>query len=61
MLGLLNQAKQIGGDNPLAAVQKMADSGITCNLPNGRTVSVKDMLEMSQGKSLQQFLSDLGL
>lgn len=58
---LMSQARQIAGSNPLAAVQQMANNGVTCNLPNGRVVSVKEMVAMAQGKSAQQFLQDLGL
>ena len=61
IIGLANRARQIGGSDPLAAVKQMADSGVTCNLPNGRMMSVKDMLSLAQGKTTRQFLMDLGL
>ena len=58
---LISQAKQIGGNDPLAAVQQMADNGITCNLPNGNVMAVSDMLALAKGKTPQQFLKDIGL
>lgn len=58
---ILGVAKGIVGNDPRAALQRMADSGMTCNLPDGRTMPISELLSMAEGKSAQQFLSSLGL
>lgn len=58
---VLRTAQQIGGNDPKAVLQHMADQGMTCNLPNGKVVPIKDMLTMAEGSTPQQLLSRLGL
>lgn len=56
---LLQQAKQIVGNDPRAALAKMQDSGAMINLPNGKTLSVKEAISMAEGKTAAQFLAEL--
>lgn len=58
---IVGAAQRIAGNDPRAALQRMADQGMTCNLPDGRVMSIKDLLAMAEGKTAQQFLSQLGL
>ena len=58
---LLGMARGIVGNDPRSTLQRMADSGMTCNLPDGRTMPVSQLLTMAEGKSAQQLLSSLGL
>ena len=58
---MLMAAKQFAGNDPRSALQRMADSGVTCNLPDGRTMPVSDLLSMAEGKTPQQLLSALGI
>lgn len=56
---LLQQAKNIVGNDPRAALTKMQDNGATVNLPNGKVVPVKDLVSMAEGKTAIQFLTEL--
>lgn len=56
---LLQQAKNIVGNDPRAALAKMQDNGATVNLPNGKVVPVKDLVSMAEGKTAVQFLTEL--
>lgn len=56
---LLQQARQIVGDDPRAALSKMQDNGTMVNLPNGKVLPVKDVVAMADGKSAMQFLTEL--
>lgn len=56
---LLQQAKNIVGNDPRVALAKMQDNGATVNLPNGKVVPVKDLVSMAEGKTAIQFLTDL--
>jgi hypothetical protein len=58
---ILGAAKSIVGNDPRAALQRMAASGMTCNLPDGRTVPIADLIKLADGSTPQQFLSKLGL
>lgn len=58
---IMGAAQRIAGNDPRAALQHMADQGMTCNLPDGRVMPIKDLLTMAEGKTAQQFLSQLGL
>lgn len=58
---ILGVAKGIVGNDPRAALQLMADSGMTCNLPDGRTMPISDLMSMAEGKTPQQLLSALGI
>lgn len=58
---ILGMAQGIVGNDPRAALQRMAANGVTCNLPDGRVVPVSDLLSMAEGKSAQQLLSELGI
>lgn len=60
-IGMLSAAQKIVGNDPRAALKVMADSGMTCNLPNGKTMSVNDLLSMAEGKTAQQLLDQLGI
>ena len=59
MPDLLQQAKNIVGNDPRAALAKMQDNGATVNLPNGKVVPVKDLVSMAEGKTAIQFLTEL--
>lgn len=61
MAQMLDIARQIAGNNPQAAVQRMANSGVSCTLPNGRMVLVSDLVNLANGCTPQQFLDKLGL
>lgn len=56
---LLQQAKQIVGNDPRAALSKMEDNGTMINLPNGKVLPVGDVVAMAEGKSAMQFLTEL--
>ena len=58
---ILSLAKGIAGNDPRAALQRMSAMGITCNLPDGRTMSVSDLMGMAEGKTPQQLLASLGI
>ena len=58
---LISTAKQIVGNDPNAALQHMIDNGMTCNLPDGRVMSVAQLASMANGKTPQQFLQQLGM
>ena len=58
---ILETARQLVGNDPRAALQQMANSGMTCNLPNGRVMSVSDLMKMAEGKTAQQLLDQLGI
>ncbi len=58
MIGI---AKQLAGNDPRAVIQRMADSGMTYNLPDGRTMTVAELARMAEGKTPQQLLSQLGI
>lgn len=59
MPDLLQQAKNIVGNDPRVALAKMQDNGATVNLPNGKVVPVKDLVSMAEGKTAIQFLTEL--
>ena len=56
---LLQQAKNIVGNDPRAALAKMQDNGAIVNLPNGKVIPVKDLVSMAEGKTAIQFLTEL--
>lgn len=58
---ILGMARGIVGDDPRAALQRLADSGVTCNLPDGRVMPVADLMAMADGKTPTQLLKALGL
>lgn len=58
---VLNLAKGIAGNDPRAALQRMSEMGVTCNLPDGRTMSVSELMSMAEGKTPQQLLASLGI
>ena len=58
---ILGLAKGIAGNDPRAALQRMSAMGITCNLPDGRTMSISDLMGMAEGKTPQQFIDALGI
>lgn len=58
-LNMLSAAQKIVGNDPRAALQQMADNGMTCNLPNGSTVSVADLMKAAEGKTAAQFLAEI--
>ncbi len=58
---VLETARQLAGNDPRAALQRMASSGMTCNLPDGRVMSVSDLMKMAEGKTAQQLLDQLGI
>lgn len=61
LYGMINTARQLAGNDPRAALQRMADNGVTCNLPDGRVMPVSDLLSMAEGKTAQQLLDQLGI
>lgn len=58
---LFSQARQLANESggSQAAIQKLIDSGAKCTMPSGRQVSVKDIVEMSQGKTVSQLITQL--
>jgi hypothetical protein len=60
-MDVIGMARGIAGNDPRGLVQRLADSGVTCNLPDGRVMSVRDLAAMAEGKTPQQLLSALGL
>ena len=58
-MDLLQQAKQIVGNDPHAAIAKMQDNGSMVTLPNGKVVSVSNLVKMAEGKTAAQFLTEL--
>lgn len=56
---LLQQAKQMVGNDPRAALAKMQDNGAVVNLPNGKSMSVGELVKMAEGKTALQFLTEL--
>ena len=76
MMGLMNQYRQKqtpksklaeaimtarGMGDPKTAIRRLADSGATCTLPDGRVMSVRDIAAMAEGKSAIELLSLLGI
>lgn len=61
LAGLFSQARQLANESggSQAAIQKLIDSGAKCTMPSGRQVSVKDIVEMSQGKTVSQLITQL--
>lgn len=51
----------VGNNDPRPFLKRISDSGMTCNLPDGRVMRVSDLVSMAEGKTPQQFLSQLGL
>lgn len=58
---IVQLARNAANGNPRSFVQQLADSGATCNLPNGKVITVKELASMAEGKTPQQLLSELGI
>lgn len=58
---ILGLARGMAGNDPRAALQRMSAMGITCNLPDGRTMPVSELMRAAEGKTPQQLLSYLGI
>lgn len=58
-LPLLQQL--IGNQDPQALITQLANQGATCTFPNGKTISVADLVNMSAGKTVGQLLGELGI
>lgn len=58
---LFSQARQLASESggSQAAIQKLIDSGAKCTMPSGRQIPVKDIVEMSQGKTVSQLITQL--
>lgn len=58
---LFSQARQFANENggSQAAIQKLIDSGAKCTMPSGKQIPVKDIVEMSQGKTVSQLITQL--
>lgn len=50
-----------GMGDPKKAIKKLADSGATCTLPDGRVMSVSEIVAMAEGKSAIELLALLGI
>ena len=61
LAGILSEARRLGGDDPRAAVQRLADSGATVTLPDGRRMPVSELAAMAEGKTAMQLLIELGV
>jgi hypothetical protein len=61
IVSLFSQARQFADENggSQAAIQKLIDSGAKCTMPSGRQIPVKDIVEMSQGKTVSQLITQL--
>lgn len=58
---LFSQAQQLADESgsSQAAIQKLIDNGAKCTMPSGRQIPVKDIVEMSQGKTVSQLIMQL--
>lgn len=58
---LFSQARQLASESggSQSAIQKLIDSGAKCTMPSGRQIPVKDIVEMSQGKTVSQLITQL--
>lgn len=58
---LFSQARQLANESggSQAAIQKLIDSGAKCTMPSGKQIPVKDIVEMSQGKTVSQLITQL--
>lgn len=58
---VITQARQLANESggSHAAIQKLIDSGAVCTMPSGHQISVKDIVDMSQGKTVSQLLTQL--
>lgn len=58
---LFSQARQFANESggSQAAIQKLIDSGAKCTMPSGRQLSVKEIVDMSQGKTVSQLITQL--
>lgn len=54
-------AREVAGNDPRAVIDKLASNGAMVTLPNGRTMSVRDLATMADGMSPQELLSQLGI
>lgn len=61
LANLVSQARQFADENggSQAAIQKLIDSGAKCTMPSGRQLSVKEIVDMSQGKTVSQLITQL--
>ena len=61
LAGLVSQARQFADENggSQAAIQKLIDSGAKCTMPSGRQLSVKEIVDMSHGKTVSQLITQL--
>ena len=61
LANLIMQARQLAEESggSRAAIQKLMDSGAMCTMPSGKQISVKDIVDMSQGKTVSQLVSQL--
>lgn len=58
---IIGMARKLAGNDPRSALQQMSASGMTCRLPDGRTMPISSLVSMAEGKSAQQLLDSLGL
>lgn len=58
---VIGLAQGIAGNDPRGLVERLAASGATCNLPNGKVIPVSTLASMAEGKTAQQLLSQLGI
>lgn len=58
---VISQARQLAEANggADAALRHLAESGMTCTLPSGKVMSVKEILDMGKGKTTRQLISEL--
>lgn len=51
----------IGNQDPQALIDQLIKQGATCNFPNGKTISVADLVNMSANKTVGQLLEELSI
>lgn len=61
LANVITQARQLANESggSHAAIQKLINSGAVCTMPSGHQISVKDIVDMSQGKTVSQLLTQL--
>lgn len=51
----------IGDQDPKTLIDQLIEQGAKCSFPNGKTISVADLVSMSANKTVGQLLDELGI
>lgn len=57
----MSLAQKVANGNPRGFIDQLIQTNQTVTLPDGRSMYVKDLASMAEGKTAQQLLSQLGL